>query len=194
MRFDPINQIVIRVDICNGIWYNLNGVVGIDVYGIFNVFVFVIDILIKKSALISSSDVSTIILNVFGLNSDKPNEFECDCRNYDHVTTITNNYYTIHATPIVVALFVNVYHFVLQAMDTSSLNIELSIELETFVAETVQLMLNFAVTLSIDAVSSHIQVRHSVCAVFSSLFSFVCNFWVCECCSFDKVQYTKYAI
>ena len=173
IKFDPINQIVIKIDICNKIWYNLDGVVGIDVYGIFNVFPFVIDILIKKSTLISSSDVSTSIFNEIASNSDKQREFECDCRNYDHSTIITNK---IRGTPTVVAFFVNVYHFVLSVMDTSSLVIELSIEFEAFVGEIVQLMLNFAVTLSIDAVSSHIQVRHTVCAVVCSHFTFVYNF------------------
>ena len=38
-KFDQFNQVVIRVDICNRIWYHSDEVdpimVGIDVYGIF---------------------------------------------------------------------------------------------------------------------------------------------------------------
>ena len=66
----------------------------------------------------------------------------------------------------------DVCHFILPVMDTSSLQLELlSIECEVFVA--VDQLLCFAVPLSVDTVISHIQVRRNVCAVFAFLFSFV---------------------
>ena len=179
---DPLNSIVIRVDIRNKTWYNLDIVVritvGINVYGIFNVVAFVVDVLIQKSIWISSSDVLSIIFDEIALHSHQQSEFECDYRNNDHTAMVINNYYRIHATPILGAFLVDICHFILSVMDTLSLNIELPIEFEAFVAAIGQLMLNFAVPRSVDTVGSHKQVRHNVCAVFifAFLFSFVCNF------------------
>ena len=179
-EFDAFNQIVIRVDICIIIWYNLDGVdritVGIDVYGMLNFLTFAIDILIKKSIWISFSYVLAIIFDEIASNSDKQGEFERDYRNNTHTTIVTYNVNKIHSTPIAVAFCVDICHSILPVMDRSPLKIELPIEFDSFVAAIDQLMLNFGVPLLIDTVSFHIQVIYNVCAVSSSLFSFVCNF------------------
>ena len=180
-KVDQFNQVVIRVDICNKIWYHLGNVdqitVGIDIYGIFDIFAFDTDILIQISIWNSPLDVLTIILHGNALNVDQQREFECDFGNNGQ-SGVTNKFYKIHATPIVIGFFVNGFHFILQAMDTSSLSIALPIEFEEFIVAVVaigSLILNFAV----NTISFHAQGRHSVCAVYISFaFSFVCNFGV----------------
>ena len=171
-KFDPFDQIVMGVDICNRMWYNLDGdriTIGIDVCGIFNLFVFIINILIKKSIWALCLDVLIIIFDGIALNSDKQSEFECDCRNNDYATIITNNFYKIHAKPIVVAFSVDACYFISPAMDTSSI----PIEFKAFVVKIDQLMLNFAVLLSINTASYRTQVRYNVCAVFSFVFIYL---------------------
>ena len=164
-KFNSFNQIVIIIHTCNRMWYNLHVVdrsrVGIGDHDIFNVFVFVSDILMNVSISLSSSNVLTMIFIEIASNSDKQSEFECDCGNNGQATVITNDFHKIHITPIVVGVFVDVFHFILQAMDTSSLNVALPIEFEAFIVGVVaiaQLILNFAVSLSVTTVSSHTQV------------------------------------
>ena len=177
---DSFNQTAIRarVDICNRIWYNLDGVTaGTDVYNVFNVFVFVIDILIKTSMWMSCSNVFTIIFHGIAVNSDKQSEYECNCENNDHATVVVNNFHKIRITLNVIGFFVAVFHFIAQAIDIF-LTISLPIKFEAFIAAICQLILIFSVPLPMNSVASHTQVIYNVyvCVVFSFLFSFVCNF------------------
>ena len=172
-KFDPFDQIVIRVDICNRVWYNLDSIdritMKIDVSGIFNSFVFVIHILIKKSILVLSLDVLIIIFGGMALNSDKQSEFECDSRNNDYATIITNNFYKIHGTPIVVAFSVDVCYFIFPAMDTSSI----PIEFEALIIKISPLILNFTTPLSINTINYHTQIKHNVCTICSFIFIYL---------------------
>ena len=97
-------------------------------------------------------------------------------RNNGQSTAITNNFYKIHATPIVIGFSVNGFHFILQAIDTSSSSIALPIKFEAFIVAVVAIGL-LILAFAVNTISSYAQVRHNVCAVYISLlFSFVCNF------------------
>ena len=125
-KFDQFNQVVIRVDIRNRIWYQSDEVdlimIGIDVYGIFIVFAFVTDSLIQISTCISSLDILTTVFNVIALNSNQKSIFECDLGNNGQSTAITNNFYKIHATPILISFFVNNFYFILYIIKYSITN------------------------------------------------------------------------
>ena len=74
----------------------------------------------------SSPEALTIIFDVIALNSDKQSEFECDCANNGRASVTTNDFYKIQTALFVIGFFVDVFHFILQAMDTSSLNMSYS--------------------------------------------------------------------
>ena len=73
-------------------------------------------------------------------------------------------------------LFVYVVYFIIQGMDKSLLNIQLSFEFDAIVVAIDQLTSNFAVQSSIAAVCAYAQVLHNVCAGFYSFFYFFCFF------------------
>lgn len=177
---DQFNQIVRRVDIKNRTWYNWDEVNGIameiDFCSIFIVVAFITDTTIKLSILISSLDLLTIIFDEIAprVHVDKPSEFECDCENNCHATINTKNVYKIRVTPLAVRFALDVFHLIMQAMDTLSIYLTVSIEFEAAIVIG-QLMLYFAVSSSNNAVSRFTSLIHNVCTVISYLLPFVCN-------------------
>lgn len=129
----------------------------IVVNGIFNVLPFVIDTLIKISIWCT-------------FNSNIQSEFDGDYGNNGYATIITS---------IVVGFFVDIFHFIIQSIDSSE-QMEQPIEFTPCIVAIKQLILNFAAPLSLDEVSSHTHVIHKVmCNIFSS---------VCICCNFEFVN------
>ena len=125
-----------------------------------------VDILTEISILLSFSHVLTIVFDKIALNLDKKHESECDHANDGNVTTIMNNFYKIRATSIVFGFFWDVLRFILQAIDTSSLNIALSIKFEAIGIAIDGLTLTAAVPPSTSTVSHHSQVVYNVCCIF----------------------------
>ena len=93
------------------------------------------------------------------------------------VINIYSNITIIGGGAIEVGLFVYVVYFIIQAMDKSLLNVQLSFEFDAIIVAMDQLMSNFAVQSSIAAVCAYTQVLHNVCAVFYSFFSFILFFF-----------------
>ena len=120
----------------------------------------IIDILIKTKTLISTYDGISSYLN-------KQSEFESDYEDIGNATIIIYNFYEIRGTATVVPFFVffDVFDFFRQAVDTSSLNIAVSIECDTIIIQIDQLVLHLPVQLSINADHCHIQVINEFCFV-----------------------------
>ena len=129
-----------------------------------------IDFLVERSILSSFSYVLTIVFDRISLKLDEQREFGYDCGNNENMTIITNNLCKIHATAIVVVGFLtHVFYHILQAINTSSLNIALQIQFEAVVVVVNQLMSTF-VASSMDVVSLLTQAIRNVCSVFSEPF------------------------
>ena len=118
--------------------------------------------------------------------------------NICNIIYLYSNITIIVGGAVEVGLFVYVVYSIIQAMNKSLLNIQLSFEFDAIIVAMDQLMSNFAVQSSIAAVCAYTHALHNVCAGFYSFFIYFlfcfCFFSDCICCIIDKVYKHKYTI
>ena len=137
--------------------------------------------LVEISILSSFLCVLRIIFDGIASSLHEQCEFGCDMAIMVLNATIiipTNNFYKICATAIVIGCFCDVFHFVVQAMNTS-LNIALQIEFEAIVVAIAieKLMSIVAVPSSMDVVSLNIHKQYRMYVLYFLIFyPLICNF------------------
>ena len=161
---------LMRMDICNRMWYNCDTIdqitIGGDVDNEFNGVAVIIDVSIKVPTLISFSDTLTIIHDVYvsGLDSDKLSEYKYGNDNNHGTAIIIKSWYKIGADTFTFRLFLAGIYFIL-LMDRLPINMIL-VEFDAVIVSINELVSIVAVHSSIVAVSPDTQIICHVCVVF----------------------------